>query len=306
MQLKKIALIGAGAIGSYFIESLTDKLGENLWIIADGERKERLETQGLIINEKGYKLNVKTPEEAQGADLLIVAVKYGSLPETLPQIKAIVDGHTLVISPLNGVDSEQIIGEVIAPEQILPSFMKIASQRVGNSIRFAAKSTPGLYFGELNGEITERINALEDLFAGTDFHYTLSDNILLDMWFKYALNISKNLPQAIINCGFGGYTTSEHLAFISKRMRDEVVAVAAAKGIDISNEDDPRGKNAAKMAAARFSTLQDLDAKRHTEIDMFSGALVRMGKELGIPTPFNEFAFHAIKCLEEKNDGILE
>ena len=57
------------------------------------------------------------------------------------------------------------------------------------------------------------------------------------------------------------------------------------------------------LPAGRFSTLQDLDAKRPTEIDMFSGTLVRMGKELHVDTPFNEFAYHAIKCLEEKNSG---
>lgn len=55
--------------------------------------------------------------------------------------------------------------------------------------------------------------------------------------------------------------------------------------------------------SARYSTLQDLDAGRHTEIEMFSGALIRMGRELGIPTPYNEFAYHMIKALEEKNDG---
>lgn len=56
-------------------------------------------------------------------------------------------------------------------------------------------------------------------------------------------------------------------------------------------------------SSAKFSTLQDLEAGRHTEIDMFSGALMRMGKELGIPTPYNEYTYHMIKALEEKNDG---
>ena len=63
------------------------------------------------------------------------------------------------------------------------------------------------------------------------------------------------------------------------------------------------GHGSAVPASARYSTLQDLDAGRHTEIDMFSGALVRMGKELGIPTPYNEYTYHMIKALEEKNDG---
>ena len=48
--------------------------------------------------------------------------------------------------------------------------------------------------------------------------------------------------------------------------------------------------------AVRYSTLQDLDAGRHTEIDMFSGALMAMGKELGIPTPYNEYTYHIIKA----------
>ena len=56
-------------------------------------------------------------------------------------------------------------------------------------------------------------------------------------------------------------------------------------------------------ASAKFSTSQDIEAGRHTEIDMFSGALMRMGKELGIPTPYNEYTYHMIKALEEKNDG---
>ena len=65
-------------------------------------------------------------------------------------------------------------------------------------------------------------------------------------------------------------------------------------------------KGSPVMPSARYSTLQDLDSKRHTEIDMFSGALMRMGKELGIPTPSNEYTYHMIKALEEKNDGLFD
>ena len=80
---------------------------------------------------------------------------------------------------------------------------------------------------------------------------------------------------------------------ISDGLRRELEAIASAKGIDISKA----------AASSGHSTLQDLDAGRHTEIDMFSGALVRMGRELGIPTPYNEYTYHMIKALEEKNDG---
>ena len=111
MKIKTVAIIGAGAIGSYFIAGLTEKLGDDLWIVAEGERKERLEKNGIVINDQKYDLHVKTPEEAKGVDLLIISVKYGALQGTLPMIEKIVDAHTLVISPMNGVDSEKVIGE---------------------------------------------------------------------------------------------------------------------------------------------------------------------------------------------------
>ena len=90
---------------------------------------------------------------------------------------------------------------------------------------------------------------------------------------------------------------------ISGGLRRELEAVAAAKGIDISKAYASSGHGSAVPASARYSTLQDIDAGRHTEIDMFSGALIRMGKELGIPVPYNEYTYHIIKALEEKNDG---
>ena len=89
-------------------------------------------------------------------------------------------------------------------------------------------------------------------------------------------------------------------------LRKELEDVAKAKGIDIDKAGRSSSYGSAVPPTARYSTLQDLDAGRHTEIDMFSGALVRMGKELGVPTPYNEYTYHMIKALEEKNDGFFD
>ena len=90
---------------------------------------------------------------------------------------------------------------------------------------------------------------------------------------------------------------------IRSGLRNELEAIAAAKGIDMSKVDASTIHGSPAAASARFSTLQDLEAGRHTEIDMFSGALMRMGRELGISTPYNDYTYHMIKALEEKNDG---
>ncbi|MGN0252351.1 MAG: ketopantoate reductase family protein [Oliverpabstia sp.] len=306
MEFNKVAIIGAGAIGSYFIVGLSEKLGENLYVVAEGERRERLAENGIIVNGRKIHLHVKTAEEAYGADLLIIAVKYGALQESLPLIEKIVDEHTVVMSLLNGVESEDIIGERIGMNHMVYSFMKIASERIGNQITFDSDVTLGVFFGEKDGSISERILAIQTLLEDTDVHYHVCENIERDIWRKYALNISKNIPQAIINCGVGAYTESEHMAYISERMKEEVIQVAATKGIDIRDEKNSNGNKSEASPDSRFSTLQDLDAKRQTEIEMFSGTLIRMGKALGVETPFNEFAYHAIKSLEEKNCGKIK
>lgn len=305
MEIKTIAVLGAGAVGSYFLAGLAPKFGEDLWAVARGERRQRLMGEGLTINGSRLSLHVKTPEEARNADLLIVAVKYGALPDSLADIQAVAGPQTVVLCPMNGVDSEEIIAGAIGREQVVDSMIKIASQRLGGSIVFPAEKTPGLYFGEEDGALTPRIRAIAGALDGSGVRYHISGDIRHDIWFKFAMNISKNLPQAFLNVGFGAYADSRHVAFLSAALRREVVQVAAALGVDIESEADPDLQADAVSPEARFSTLQDLDAHRPTEIDMFSGAMIRMGRQLGIPTPYNEFTYHTIKALEEKNAGLI-
>ncbi len=302
MKINTAAIIGAGAIGTYLWWGINESLGDNVCFVATGDRKERLEKDGIILNKKAYMPVVKTPSQAKGADLLIIATKYGALKGILPDIKEIATENTIVMSVLNGVDSEEIIAEAVNPSQIIYSLIRIASQRVGNVIDYDEGDIGGLFFGEPDSKNahSERINALDELFSHTPLVYHISDDILNEQWSKYAWNLSYNLPQAILNVGIGAYTDSSHVKFISEKIWDETAAVAAAKGIDIGGYLLPRStlKN-----TARFSTLQDLDAKRPTEVDMFAGTMIRLGRELNIPVPYCEFAYHAIKALEERGAG---
>ena len=120
---------------------------------------------------------------------------------------------------------------------------------------------------------------------------------------KYAGNISQNLPQAVLGVGCGAYYDSKHVNHIAASLWKEVSKVANAKGIALTDEFQ---LFVGAKPQARFSTLQDLDAKRHTEIEMFAGEMMRMAKELGVEVPYCEYTYHLIKSLEEKNDGKFE
>lgn len=303
-EIKTVAILGSGAVGAYFIWGLSKKPGIDLWIVADGERRIGLEKNGININGENYSLNLKTPKEAKGADMLLVAVKYPALDSALSDIAEIVDDNTIVLSLMNGVNSEEIIGNKIGMKHMLYAMIKISSERTVNNIRFNGETTPGLFYGEPGqSEPSERMLAVKSLLDGTPIHHHMSTDIITEIWEKFAINVSNNLPQAILGCGIGAYTDSIYAANIFRKLREEVVAVAAAKGITLSPEADDLVSKGIVSRAARYSTLQDLDAKRHTEIDMFAGAVVGMGRELGISTPYNEFVYNVIKAMEEKNDG---
>ena len=208
------------------------------------------------------------------------------------------------MSLMNGVDSEDIIASAVGGEHLLYSLIKVASHKEADGVHFDPATTVGIIFGEKEPPCgSPRVKAVEALFGGTELHFRATDCIREEMWSKFRLNVCNNLPQAILGAGVGCYRDSVHIKAISDGLRRELEAIAAAKGIDMQKVDAVSGKGCAVKPSARYSTLQDLDAGRHTEIDMFSGALIRMGKELGIPTPYNEFAYHMIKALEEKNDG---
>lgn len=304
MKYQSVAILGAGAVGSYVMWGLAKKKEIDLCVVASGERKARYERDGFVINGQVYHPAVRTPEEAAGVDLLIVATKYQALRPALGDIQTVAGGHTTVMSLMNGVDSEDIIASAVGGEHLLYSLIKVASHKEADGFHFDPATTVGIIFGEKEPPCdSPRVKAVEALFGGTELHFRATDCIQEEMWSKFRLNVCNNLPQAILGAGVGCYRDSVHMKAISDGLRRELEAIAAAKGIDMQKVDAVSGKGCAVKPSARYSTLQDLDAGRHTEIDMFSGTLIRMGKELGIPTPYNEFAYHMIKALEEKNEG---
>lgn len=307
MKIQSVAVLGAGAVGSYVIWGLSHKKDIRLGVIAEGERADRLKKGGCRINDEVYRPEVWSPQEAEDVDLLIVSLKYGSLPEALESIKTIVGEHTTVMSLMNGVDSEELIAEQVGDDRVLRSLIKVASHKEENGYYFNPETTLGIIFGELTAPFdSERVQAIESLFADTGIHFRSTEFIREEIWGKFRLNVCNNLPQAILGAGVGCYIDSTHMKAISDGLRRELEQIALAKGIDMSKMAGTSGRGSAVPASARYSTLQDLDAGRHTEIDMFSGTLMRMGEELGIPTPYNEYTYHMIKALEEKNDGLFD
>ncbi len=302
-KIEKISLIGLGAMGVFFAPRLYAAYGEKFRVIAEGDRKHRLETEGVTINGVNYKFPIITPEtKGDTADLIIIGVKGYSLDQAISDIKNQVGEGTLIISLLNGVDSEDKLIAAFGEEHVLYAFMRMSIVMKDGRADFDPYWGK-VHFGEKKNETySERVLAVKEVFDRADIPYEIDCDMLKGIWFKYMCNIGENMTCALLGIPFGFYRKSEHANWIRVNAMREVAAIARAKGIDLGEKEIAQQEETVMTIPYenKPSTLQDLEAKKLTEIDMFAGNVIKMGQELGIPTPINEMYYHGIKVLEEK------
>ena len=303
----KIALIGAGAVGGYFIWGFENAKSEDrsFTVIADGERLKRLSENGISVNGRVYHPDVKTPDEAGAMDVVIVAVKGNAMKEASKMLPALTGEGTAVLSMLNGADSEEVIAAAVGEEHVVHSIIMIASRRTDDGIIFDTTYNTTVYYGVREDAAHDGRGLLEKVekaFDKTELNVVKSNDIMLDIWTKYAKNICNNLPQAILGVPAALYTRSEHGLFLAKKLWVEVRDLAKLRGVQL-----PEEVGIYQCAdSSRYSTLQDIDAKRRTEVDNLCGYLLDMARENGMSVPYIEYTYHAIKALEEKNEGLFD
>ncbi|MGC4019684.1 MAG: 2-dehydropantoate 2-reductase [Muricomes sp.] len=304
MEIKSVALIGLGAMGVFFAPRMEEHLGrENFCVIAGGERKRRLESQGVTVNGVEHRFPICTPEEGTEKDLIIMAVKDMGLHQAIEDIRNFVGENTQILCVMNGVESEGQVASVYGWEHVLYSYMRMSIVMRNGKADFDPYWGK-VYFGEARNEVwTERVRAVCEVMERCDIPYKVEKDMMWGLWFKYMCNVGENLTCALLGIPFGFYRESEPANEIRWAAMKEVQAVAEAKGITITDEQMRKQHESLCRIPYenRPSTLQDLEAKRKTEVEMFAGTMVKMGKKLGIPTPICWMFLQGIKVLEEKN-----
>lgn len=295
----KVTMIGMGAVGAVVGKRLNEFLGkDNLQCIAEGKRLERYRSTGISINGEKIDFNYVTPDEAQIADLVIIATKNLQLDEVLVQIKNSVGSNTAILSLLNGIQSESEIEKVYGAEKTLYGYIvNLSSINEGSIITCGHEGT--IYFGENNNEKSERIKTIKKLFDDSKISSVIPDDIHLMQWKKFLLNVSCNTISALCRQTYKGFR-NEATQNLVRQCSREVVKIANAKGIALTEEmiEDNIRMTAALNDDGKTSMFQDVEAKRKTENNYFCGTIVRLGKELGIETPVCALLQQLIECVE--------
>ncbi len=299
--IRKVVIFGAGAMGGYFAAQFLNAPDFSTAVLARGERYARLKRAGLIVNGRHYTLSVIDPDEgSEPADLIIVALKNYHLPEAVSDLKAVIGDQTTIISVMNGLDSEEIIGAVYGMDKLLYTVsVGIDAQRDGNRISY---TRPGKHYigNAVNTHIDARVRRVQVAFERAGITYETPVDMLRILWWKFMVNVGMNQASAVMRATYGVFQTSPEAQALMEALMHEVIVLAEHTGINLKEKDiadwyaflntlSPQGKT---------SMLQDIEAGRKTEVEAFGGKVVALGERYGVPTPINQTIVRIIQVLE--------
>lgn len=301
LSIQKIALIGTGAMGSFYASRLFDMDRHSIWLIADGERYTRLKEGGFFVNGRHYNLPVMRPDDDPPlSDLLIVAVKHRHLPQAIRDIRNRVGEKTILLSVMNGIDSEAALGAAYGKEKVLYAVaVGIDALREDNRLTYTTQGR--LFFGEAeNHVISERVRNLQSLFERAGIAYETPVDMIRILWWKFMINVGMNQASAVLRAPYSVFQRSREARGLMESAMKEVVSIAQKANVDLSYEDIENWYSILSGLSpdGKTSMLQDVEAGRKTEVEMLAGKVIELGKKYGVPTPVNADILKSIKAIE--------
>jgi 2-dehydropantoate 2-reductase len=302
----RIAILGGGgAMGGIFGGYLARAGNDVTLIDVSKPAVDAINAAGLSIEEKdGSQPVIKVPASDDPAavgpvDLIINFVKCYHTDAAVRAAAPMIARETAVLSLQNGWGNAPRIASIVGEDKVLVGL----TYHSGTLLAPGKVKHPGsgmTFIGELSGKSTPRLETVVSAFRGAELETTPSTRILDEVWKKLALNAC-TLPTAALLRFFA----HELVAFDGARsvmaaILKEVVAVAHAQGIALDYDERWTAITGLleKAIGGKASMLQDVEAKRQTEIEVINGAIVDAGRRHQVPTPHNETMVWMIQAAE--------
>lgn len=297
-EIKNVLLCGLGAIGAVVADRIIKSNFGDFRVLLDETRLKSYTKEPVLLNGKVLEPKYILPSETDfNADLIIISTKYFGLKDAIENIKNFVSDNTVIISLLNGITSEKLIAEKYDAEKVLHSYF-IGHSSVRNGRNIKQDGVYKIVFG--SPENSENVRRARKYFENVGIDYEIPDDIIYSLWLKFMLNVSANQVSAVLRYNFGQMLNNEKcMKFLSDVMK-EVQTIAKAEGVKNTDTmlDEAMRTIKTMLPEGRTSMLQDIEAGRRTEVDMFAGTIIELGKKHNIPTPFNNVLKSLIEIIE--------
>jgi 2-dehydropantoate 2-reductase len=300
--IQTVYLSGLGAIGSSFANLLYKMDPDSIKIVANRGRIERYTKNGIYVNEERIPFQYIAPDETQPpADLIIIAVKHHQLQQAIEDIRNFVGEETIILSFLNGIISEEIIGRKYGMEKMLYSFV-VATDALREGTHTYLSKVGTVYLGEKqNKTFSSKLKAVIELFDRAGIPYIVPEEMIYELWWKFCMNVGINQTSAVLKAPYGIFQTSQEAREIMEMACREVILISQKAGIGLSNNSIQRYFDVVNTLSpdGKTSMLQDVEAGRKTEVEIFAGTVIELGRKYGVPTPVNDILYKMIHVIEQ-------
>lgn len=294
-------IMGSGGVGAYY-GGLLAKQGHEVTFIARGAHLQALRSNGLQVKSVHGDFSIvpakatDNPAEAGPVDLILFCVKTYDTERAAEAIRPAVGAQTAVISLQNGVDAIERIGNVIGMGHVLGGVTQISSAIEAPGAVKQASQFRRIIFGELDGSLSERAQAIEAALKGAEITTEIATDIVKALWTKLVFISAASSLGSLTRLPMGDYRSVPETRSLILNLMREVEAVARAQRIALDADVVEKSLAFIDSAAPQIKASMQLDveAGKQTEIEAMIGVIGRKGREHGVPTPIADAIYAAL------------
>lgn len=299
-KIEKVSIVGMGALGLLYGKQIAETCGADaVEFVMDEARYEKYHDAEFVCNGTVCSFPMVKDTQAQEADLIIVAVKYTGLEQALETMRNCVGKDTIIISVLNGISSEEILGERFGQEKVIYTVAQgMDAMKFSNTLQYTKQGA--LHIGMTLGSLQMNYDALKEFFDKAGIPYVEETDIQYRMWSKFMLNVGVNQTCMVYGTTYSGVLApGEANRTLISAMR-EVIALANAEWIALSEKDLNQYVDiiAGLNPSGTPSMGQDRLNKKPSEVELFAGTVIRMAQKHNLYVPVNEFLYQRVKEIE--------
>src|SRR3984885_2088018 len=290
----KILVVGAGAVGGYFGARLA-QMGRDVTFLVRPSRMQQLQRDGLRIVTPNGDLTIKaqaiTSDQIHLAyDVVLLSVKSLALNQAIADMAPAIDPSTMIYPVLNGMRHMDTLIDRFGPSAVLGGVAMVATELDSQGRIVQINEMKKLIYGERDGQITRRIQQLDETFRGPGFDTELSSDIMQVMWQKWVFIATIGLVTCLFNAPVGEINAVPFGEEAALDCLDECAAVAAAWGHPAPEPflDNIRRQLTAKGSKLTSSMYRDMQERHKVEVDTILGDLLDRGRSHDLKTPLLE------------------
>lgn len=298
----KIAIIGSGGVGGYFGARLMAS-GQDVTFVARGAHLEAMQKKGLkVLSALGdlHLPEVKATSDTTivgPVDVIMIGVKLWATEEAAATAKPMIGANTVAVSFQNGVVAVDTLLPILGKEHVMGGVANIAALIEEPGVIRHNGNMANLFFGELDGKPSPRSQALQVACKIANVQSEVVTDINKTIWEKFVRLVTLSALTALTRMPIGPIRADADTRALMQQVMEEVVTIGKARGVkfDEGLVTDQMSKVDTYPATMVASMCGDLRRGNRLELPWLSGMVAKFGRELGIPTPANQFVYAALK-----------